>query len=64
MVGHTILVYTCIRVIGPFEDQIVDIPLFQFINAHFELWHYFVNSGDAESCMSERHHAQYVNFWK
>ncbi len=37
--------YTCIRVVGIFDDYIVGEPFFEFVNAREELWSYFVDIG-------------------
>ncbi len=41
--------YTCVRVVGPFMGPIIDLPLFEFINARFELWSYFVDVGRSDA---------------
>lgn len=47
--------YNCFRVIGPFSDFVICDELFKFVNSRFELWHYFVKLGAAQSSRIAEH---------
>ena len=41
--------YTCIRVIGPFRERIVDGALLEFFKSSHELWSYFMDIGGSSA---------------